>query len=227
MTPAIMILIGILATVGLALFALNLLTKVFKNYKPGRNQVKKDLAKAKAEIAPYKADLVKWNEEELQLLSLNHTNKVIKKGMAPEVKGVITSIFHEPVIAYNYKRYVGKKENALLYATTSDREYFFHVKDGDTHIYMDDQWISTLSDQGTLHRPNDRQVLGQVTQSTQDAAMPVLLSGREVASLLDPARADHVNPRAFQYVDQGLPKEEEDLLLSLAILGMVRNEVPK
>ena len=67
----------------------------------------------RTEIAPYVEDLVPLESEELELMSLNQLNQSLKKGMTTTAKGVFTSIYQEPLVAYSYKKYI-VNNNALL-----------------------------------------------------------------------------------------------------------------
>ena len=95
---------SLLAIVVLAVVGISLSMKMMQNYNPGRNKVQADLKQIRAELAPLVADLVPWSEEEMEQLSLNQVHRANKKGVAKTAKGVFTTVYHEPVIAWAYKR---------------------------------------------------------------------------------------------------------------------------
>ena len=88
--------------------------KTLENYNPGRKKIQKDLKVLKADLKPLVSDLVPWTEEEMEQLSLNMVKKKSSKNITKTVKGIFTTIYHEPMIAWAYRKYVSSKDNALI-----------------------------------------------------------------------------------------------------------------
>ncbi len=211
----------ILATVGL----MYLLFQLLVNVHPSKNRILADLHNMKGEIAPWVDELIPWKKEELELLSLNQVRKTIKKGIVTTVKGVFTSIYDEPMIAYTYRQYRSAKKNAILYARTAHRKFVYRMEGEETIISIDNQVIGTINANGQLIAGNGRQLLAQIQRNVDELTLPVLINGKEVAGLL---RTDQTNPsvntRAFEFTTD-MEKREEALMLSLAILEMAKKEI--
>ncbi len=223
----ILILLVILALFAAASFAaIYALYELLTNFQPGRSKIKADLQKMKAEIQPFIDDLVPWTKEEMELLSINQINKKIKKGIITTAKGIITSIYHEPLIAWSYKRYVSPDSNAVIYARSSHHEFIFRLRKDKTELKIDDQVIGTLRENGVLYSKKTNRLMARINRSNDELLLPVLVGDKEVASLINVNKTTKSNPRAFEFLSE-MNEKEEAILLSLAILEFVKNEIPK
>jgi len=178
------------------------------NFTPGHSKVQGDVDKMKSEIQPWTEELVEWKKEELDLLSFNNINKQIKKGIVKTAKGVLTSIYQEPLIAYSFKQYFGNKKNAVLYARTADREFQYRIREKAVSVSVDGQ-------------------ASRISRTEDELTLPIIIRDREVAGLLKPiaGQAPSSTDRAFEFVNQVEPADEE-LILSLSIWEILRKEVP-
>jgi hypothetical protein len=195
--------------------------KMLQNFRPGRDRIQKDLQKIKAELRPWVKDLVPWSKEEMEQLSHNRINSSVQKGVANTAKGIITTIYHEPIIAYFYKKYVSAKENALLYARTSNHEFIYRLKNSNVELVIDNELVGTISNEGVLHHYKSQKPLAAINTIGKNKLLPVTVHGKEVGSLVNPELARKSNRRAFELLTN-MGKEEEALFLSLSILEMVR-----
>ena len=208
-------------TIGLMYLIFQLLV----NIHPSKDRIMIDLQKMQAEIIPWIDELIPWKKEELELLSLHQVRKTIKKGIVTTVKGVFTSIYDEPMIAYTYRQYRSTKKNAMLYARTAHRKFVYRMEGEETIISIDNQIIGTINANGQLIAGNGRQLLGQIQRSVDELTLPVLINGKEVAGLVRSNQANpSVNTRAFEFTTN-MEKKEEALMLSLAILEMAKKEI--
>lgn len=203
---------------------ISLSMKLLQNYKPGRTKIQGDLKQIKAELQPWVSDLVPWSAEEMEQLSLNQVNRATKKGVVKTSKGVFTTIYHEPVIAWAYRKYVGQKENGLLYARTSNKEFVYRLKNGEVEMVIGDQLVGILNERGSLYNHKGDQQLAQINRQSEGLLLPVKVKEKLVGGLANPARKQQSNARAFQNLSK-MENEEEELFLSLSILEMVRREV--
>lgn len=216
----------ILVVAGFAIGSIYLLYNLLLNFQPGNNQVRKDLHKLRSELRLFIDDLVPWNQEEMDLLSLNHTNKKVTRGVSPTAKGIITSIYHEPMIAWSYKRYYGQAENSILFAASSNREFVFRNNKGETIIEINNQLVGTLRENGILYSAKTNRLLARINRPQYESMFPVLIGEKEVASIVDPVQGALGTPRAFQFVAD-MTEEEEAVLLALTVLELVKPELPK
>lgn len=210
--------------VALTVAALTMGMKILQNYKPGRTKIQSDLKQIRAELAPLVADLVPWSAEEMEQLSFNQVKRSRKNGLVKSAKGVITTVYHEPVIAWGYRRYVSKNENGLLYARTSNQEFVYRVKNGEVEMVVGEQLVGVLNQQGVLLSQNGNKPLAQIGKSDSNLVVPVKVNNKLVGGLANPEKNQKVNARVFQHLAK-MDREEEELVLSLSILEMVKREV--
>ncbi len=209
--------------VTLAVVGLTMGMKILQNYKPGRTKIQSDLKQIRAELAPLIADLVPWSAEEMEQLSFNQVKRSRKNGLVKSAKGIITTVYHEPVIAWGYRRYVSKNENGLLYARTSNQEFVYRVKNGEVEMVVGEQLVGVLNQQGVLMSQNGNKPLAQIGKSDSNLVVPVKVNNKLVGGLANPEKNQKVNARVFQHLAK--MEKEEELVLSLSILEMVRREV--
>ncbi|MFQ5447909.1 MAG: hypothetical protein ACE5FF_13355 [Saprospiraceae bacterium] len=211
-------LIAILALSGAGIY---LALKTLQNYKPGRRKIQKDLEQIKTRLHPLVKDLVPWNREEMEQLSLNQIHKSKKKGVVTTVQGVFTTIYHEPVIVYSYRKYVSPSENALIYARTSKHELIYRVKNDKVEVVINNHLVGIVNEKGVLTDNKGRNMLAQITRSGKELLLPVKIGNKEVGNVVNPKYAKKVNPRAFEFVGP-MQEEEEALFLSLSVLELIR-----
>lgn len=212
----------LLLIIGLGVAGLFLGLNILKNYKPGRRRIQADLKKIKAEMQPLVNDLVPWNQEELQQLSLNVINKTRKKGVVYNAKGVFTSIYHEPLIAWYYRKYVSSKEDSLLYVCTSNHEFVYRIKGDEAEVLIDDQFIGKIDHSGRLYDYKKKNLLAQINRGSDQLALPVVVREKTVGALTNVEKAPKkVNQRAMELVANMQP-EEENLFLALSLLELVK-----
>lgn len=208
----------------LGVIGIMVLMKTLQNLNPGRARIQADLKKIRAELAPLVADLVPWTAEEMEQLSFNQIKKSIKSGLVKTSKGVLTTIYHEPVIAWAYKKYVSRGENGLLYARTSNQEFIYRIKNGEVEMVVGDELKGILNQSGTLVSHKGNKQLAQINKNQDNLTLPVLVNNKLMGSLSNPDRNKRKNTRAFQHLMK-MDKEEEELVLSLSILEMVKREI--
>jgi hypothetical protein len=208
----------------LALVVLTVGMKLMQNYRPGRNKIQKDLQQIRAELAPYVAELVPLTSEEMEQLSFNQVKRNTKRGMIKSSKGVITTIYHEPVVAWAYKRYVSKDENGLLYARTYNQEFIYRLKKGETEMVIGEKLIGLLNEQGKVVNQKGDKLIAQLSQNYENQVLPLKVNDKLVGGLANPEKGQKSNTRVFQHLAK-MEKEEEELVLSLSILEAVKREV--
>ncbi len=205
-----------------------LLTRILPHVQPGYKRIKEDLKIMQTDMDKWlKEELVPIGKEELELFSLNQMYQTIKKGITLRAKGVFTTIYHEPVLAYSYKRYVSSGTNALLYARTATHEYAYWVRNKEIQILIDNKLVGALTKDGVLY--NDRKrMIARINRNQMELA-PVIVHDREVASVVktELKKGETLSPRAFQFVKSDITDEEEKIFLALATLELVQQSVPK
>lgn len=209
---------GILAIVLLYFLYFSLI-----NFSPGKGKIRTDLKKMKGEITPWITELVPWTREELELLSSSQVKQKVKKGIITTAKGVFTSIYHEPLIAYSYKKYLSSKDNSILYARTSHHEFVYRTKKGQTEVFIDNQKVGYLNEQGLLYGGRKKRLLARINQDQDTLDLPIIVGNKELGTLVKSNKGT-VNPRAFQFVGK-MGNNEEAVFLSLAVLELVKSSM--
>jgi len=197
------------------------------NRMPGQKQRERAVAELKADMDTWSANLVPLNKEELDLFSLAQDKRVVKSGAGATAKGTFTTIFHEPVVSYSYRRYLGKKENELLYARTAEHDYVYWTEDGKTSLEIDGRPVGSMEGNALFGRKTGKE-LARIATIAKENYLPVSVGNREVGSLtLKPLGTDDpLNQRAFQFIPDDLNDKEEQLLMSLATRELVKRSLP-
>lgn len=204
------------------------LTRVLPHVQPGYTRIKADLQLMQTDMNKWlKDELVPIRREELELFALQQQNQSIKKSFTLRAKGVFTTIYHEPVLAYSYKRYVSSGTNALLYARTATHEYAYWIRNKEIQVLVDNKLVGALDNNGVLYNAR-KKAIARIKRDEMELT-PVIVHDREVASLIktDAQPNRGLNPRAFQFVKSDITPEEEKIFLALATLELVQQSMPK
>ncbi|MEM1325742.1 MAG: hypothetical protein AAGI23_07305 [Bacteroidota bacterium] len=220
---ALLLLLFVIVGVTLAIIGLKILRNLFTNFRPSEHKVQADIRKMREEIAPFTDQLVPLDSQELELFSLNQLNQSLKKGITTTAKGVYTSIYQEPLVAYAYKRYLGG--HALLYARTATREIVYKIGPKNTQVAINQEFYGSIKGNTLYSDSKGRKALAQMNRNTQELALPVLVGDREIAMINATVDAATPQPRAFRYVQKNISESEEQAFLTLAILNMVERVV--
>lgn len=212
----------LLITVGGLGFLFTVLTK----FSPGEKRIREELKRMKTDMDGWVEELVPIDRKELELFSLTQIKNSMKKRFTTSGKGIYTTIFEEPIVAYSYKKYLGKNAHALLYCRTSEHEYAYWIRPKGVQVVIDNQLVGTYKDNGVLYGAESKKMLARINRGDKKIS-PVVVGEREVASMVKalPPAKDDISTRAFQFVRDDLTEEEEKLLLSISLLEMVKESV--
>jgi len=216
-----------LLTLAVTAGALFLLAKLFANFQPSRKRVQEDLEKMKRELEPFTVDLVPLDQEELELFSSSQINQLLKKRFVTTARGVFTSIYNEPLVAYSYKKYLSTGLNAILFARTARNEFLYRFKAKTIELRIDGKLVGVINNKGVLHGARTGKMLARLSEQ-QNELFPVVVKNREVGNLVKALPAPSkkgLSLRAFEFVKEDLSEEEETLFLSMAVLEMVKRSV--
>lgn len=214
--------IFVVAFVGFASFAFRKLFRVFKNYQPNEDNVRKDVDRFRLALAARNEELVPWNNEEMELLSLKEVEQKVKSRGTKEVQGTMLSIYQEPMVQYTYKKYV-QSHNAVLIAKTSNREYIYRIRKKGIQIYLNNEPMGLLRKNGVLYSPKN-QGIAQIIPDKDAYSTPILVNNKEKGNLLNRGKTEKEFPRAFETLSP-MQKKEEDYFLSLAILELAMRNI--
>lgn len=215
-------------TVLLFVLILVLLRQYSNNRMPSKKQRARVLRELKEDMDGWSSNLVKIDKEELDLFSLAQDKQVVKTGAGTTAKGTFTTIFHEPVVSYSYRRYLGKKVNELLYARTSEHDYVYWTENGKTQLEIDNQPVGTI-DGKTIFGNRSGKELARIASQAKDNYLPVQVGNREVGAITTQTakQDDPLSQRAFEFIPDDLNEKEEQLLMSLAMRELVGRSIPQ
>ncbi len=210
----------------LGLAGIYLAIKALANVKPSVQRLKNDLANMRAALDKLNLELAPITREELDLFALEQVQSLTKKQPVFTARGVFTTIYHEPVAAYSFKRYVSRKLNALLYVRTSTQEFVYRFQDKDVQIVLNDKPLGTIKPNGALYSAADGKIVARLHQEVA-GLLPVVTRDRELGSINTGTATDKkgLNSRAFLNVND-MNTDEEVLFLSLSLLELVKRAVP-
>ena len=215
------ILLSILFLMAIGTFFIYGFFQIFTNFNPSNRKIVKDMAILKEEIKEWRNTLVPWNKEEMELLSFSQTDQQIKKGLSKSAKGIFTSIYHEPLIAYNYKQYISTgSTNALLLAHTSQHEFAFRIKNKEVFINIDKEYAGVLKEDGCFYGGEKERLIARINKEESAKMYPILVGGKAAGNLVNREKASVPNPRVFKFVAP-LEAAEEKIFISIAVLEMV------
>lgn len=203
-----------------------LLARGLKNFMPGDKRLFRDLQQLKEDMQEWRPDLAPITSEELDSFSFDQVQRSVRKRFGKTAKGVFTTIYHEPVLAYSYKEYSGPGHKAALYAETKDKSYSFIKDKKGVRIAAGQQQLGILKEDGTLYSSKGGKAVAKIGQPA-DRLLPVRSADRELGSLVDmpEGKDETLGQRAFQFVPDDLAEQEKDVFLALATLELVHRSL--
>ncbi|MCB0578707.1 MAG: hypothetical protein KDD10_05295 [Phaeodactylibacter sp.] len=215
-----------LFTLLLAAAGVILLVRIFSNFAPGSRRLQQDLDMMKEDMDKWAGDLVPLTREEVELFSFNQEKHVMRKGFGKTAKGIFTSIYHEPVLAYSYKEYLGPGKNALLYVRTGAQEFVYRISKKGIEVLVDRERVGVLREDGALFNNKGNRMLARINRDAGEF-LPVLVNNREVANVarMNKGESSKLGQRAFEFVKDDMSKEEKDVFLSLAVLEVIEQSI--
>lgn len=193
----------------------------FSNLNPGKAKVQADFRKIQAELKDKRTNLVPWSDEDRSLLSLKKNPYKEKTGSVKSAEGTFISIYQEPMVHFAYKRYLGKKENAILVAMTSHYEFLYRIKKNKVEVALNGKYLAGITPDFALVSEK-KKTMAKIQTTANGDYYPIIVEGRDVGSIGDVKKAKKVNPRAFELLAELSPNEEKKML-ALALYFLVRN----
>ncbi|NUQ24810.1 MAG: hypothetical protein HUU34_12730 [Saprospiraceae bacterium] len=213
-------------TLIVAVIGVVLLTQVMKLFQPGERKMQQEVNNMRLDMQKWVGELVPIDKKELELFSLSQIKQVLRKRWTTSAKGIFTTIYNEPIIAYSYKQFLGRGRHALLYARSASHEYAFWIRPKGVQVVIDNKLVGTYKD-NTLLSAKSGKPIAILQPETQNSLLPVRINNREVGSLVsaNPAAGKGLSQRAFEFLKNDITEEEETLLLALSVLELVNRKV--
>jgi len=200
--------------------------KLSSNANPNKKKILQDLELMRAEVQPWMQDLIPLSKSELELLSLSQKERVFSQGTVTTAKAIITSIYEEHMLVYNYKRYYGDNPDALLLVQAYQRQWVYRTKGELTAITINNQPLGHITSKGLFYGARSKRLIGRINRGSKDGLRPILIKDQELAHVVDSRIVDNtIHRRAFDLLSSDLSQEQEIILLSIAIYEIIQNSL--
>jgi len=187
------------------------------------SRIKHDIKKLRDNLAQLLKDLSPWDENDLEMISLQISEVQKNVKLNQIVSGFINNIYQEKVVAFAYKNYYGKKGKALLYARNSMHEFYYKISPKSVDIYMDKIQLGTLYKDGGFFlsgQEDESKAKASISQSDTMSLLPVEMDGKKIASLTNPSERSYENTRAVTLLEH-IDQTDHDLLTSLVLFEII------
>lgn len=212
-------------TLLVAFISVSLLRMIFLNIPPTERKMQQQVREMRVDMEKWAGELVPIDKKELELLSMSQIKQVRQKRWTNQAKGIFTTIYNEPIVAYSYRKFLGRGGHAILYARSADHEFAYWIRSKDVRLVIDNKLVGIYK-KGTLLGARSGKPIAQF-QEEKNALLPLRINDREVGSLIAAPAGDKKNlsRRAFEFLRDDISEDEETLLLSLAVLELVHRSV--
>jgi|GEM_PF-721709 len=163
------------------LYILMLMLSFFVGTKSVRRQMERDLKTLDRLMGEFKDGLIPFEEDEFKLLSSNPVVKKSKKSNVLFSRGVLSTIYQEPLLAFSLKEN-RRDNNVLLLAHSDKNKYQLNFKDGETDVYLNEEHIGFISNNHEFI-DNSNEVVGRIEQQLGDKYAKVLLHEVDTAHI--------------------------------------------
>jgi hypothetical protein len=182
-----------------------------------KSQLKKELQILRQSMSALKAKLIPFSKEEMELLSLNQSERTTKKGFGKITKGIFNTIYYEPLIAYAIKEF-SNGQKLILIASTED-EFAYFTKDGKTHVYMNEVEAGIITLKGEFFSVRN-QLLAVIDGADHIPTHAVWIQGKNIGFIANPKFAEKTIPRAFSLL-KDMSENEQSIFLCLTLVNLI------
>ena len=197
---------------------ISILDKLFGGFRSITFKLRNDLRALQPELKSWASDhLIKWNRQEMELLSFSQHRQVKKSLLYKFYRGVFQSIYHEPLVVYMQKMY--SLEEGVLLIRNSEHEFAYLIVRKEVELFIDEEYFGKLDQQGKLWY-NQKNVIAYIDRS-ESMLLPVHVNNKLAGTLLNESKKESRNPRTFQYLSD-MDTVEEKVFLALAFFELIR-----
>ncbi len=197
----------------LFIMAVYLMNKRFIGFQPSSKRVNSDVGRFRQQAEAWKQELIPWNEEELELFSLNQSNQVKKKGFGRSQEGIVQSIYHEPMLFYSFKEYPSAGKNGIIFVQTAKYEIVYRTRAKGIQIFVNEEFLGSLTKDWQLQ--GQQGPLGRLDRSDPFRKL-IIVGDKIMGSVVLPMEQTSVSQRAFE-LDEKMNEEEQLIFMVLGI----------
>lgn len=187
-------------------------------FQPGSKAWEKTVKSLRLQIAQVRKGLVPWSDDMLPLLSLNRQDTRAPGVFGGPYRGVFTSIYHEPVLAYAYHP---SGANGILLLQSSNQEWVYRMYKGEVEIWSNGQPLGVFKDGVLLGAGKNAKMLARLEREGFDTQFPLTIFDQAAATINNPDHVHAPNPRVLVPLRE-LSGQTEIIALAVAGLEMVR-----
>ena len=201
-----------------------LLNQFIGGISPNARRLDLEIKRLQQETSQLSQDLLLLKtEEETELLCLGQVQVTSKKGRPFFQKGIFTTIYHEPAIAYSSFWYTNQ-DMYLIVARTPEGEIAYYKQKDVINVVLNGQPVGTMRGGTFFSARNAR--LGMIRPIEPGGGFHVVLGDEDVARISPEAATwEKVTPRIFDYVKRDLSPEERSTFYCILIHFMVTKVV--
>lgn len=205
-------------------FIIMQLVKFFITINSSSGQRRRDVESLKFQMAELVKGLVPMNETELELLSVNQSGVTTTRGINSVKTGAFTSVYHEPLVAYAYKRYSYPAENSILLVSTASDDYIYMSEGQRTQVFLNNSELGVIDADGNMYDSKSKKQLARIEADQVLSSHPVKIGEREVGEIVNLRLNESPNPRAYQFLEP-MDETEEKIFKALTFLSLVEESV--
>ncbi|HKK88532.1 MAG TPA: hypothetical protein VJ917_06755 [Saprospiraceae bacterium] len=196
-----------------------------KGSKPSKRRMRNDIDSIRQDMKEEARDLVPWKKEEIELFSLNQSDKKRRRGWSSSSSGFFTNIYHEKVLLYYLKEYGAKGRNSVVFARNSQNEYIYNVSKKGAEIYIDEFYLGFLDNEGQLFDTKKREQVAHVDKETGLSRRLVRTGEKTLGAILTKEDEESkVKQRAFEIMQMDTEKDRQ-IFLAIGFFLLILREV--
>ena len=181
-------LIFLLILFGAIFFIIYQLAQFFLGSRSIKRMIERDLEFLKVQLRELTEGLVPFDAEEMKILSSSPIVKNLRKGTSGFSKGVLSTIYQEPVFAYAFKRYK-TEDQLLMLVDTTKAEYRFLFGNQKTKVFINGEEYGTISSENKLLSTDGRHILAELVEKPFEK-VNIIKKGENELAFLNRKEAD-------------------------------------
>jgi hypothetical protein len=200
------------------------LVRFFLSINSSTGQKRRDLEQLKLKVAEQVKELVPMSLTELELLSVNQSGVTATRGLNSVKTGSFTSVYHEPLVTYAYKKYSYPKESSILLVSTASDDYIYKSEGTRTQVFLNNSELGIIDSEGNMYDPKTKKQLARIEADQVLSSHPVKIGDKEVGEIVNVLLNESPNPRAYQFLEP-MDEREEQIFKALTFLSLVEESV--
>ncbi|NNL93115.1 MAG: hypothetical protein HKO66_12825 [Saprospiraceae bacterium] len=149
--------------------------------KSFRRQMMRDLRYLNKLLSEFKEGLIPFEEDEFKLLAAQPVLKKTRKTNAAYSRGVLSTIYQEPLIAFSLKESYND-DQVILLAQSKKSKYRLTFNGNETEVMMDGSVLGHIDEDNQLIDPMDKKIAFIDNKSSRKYAR-IMMHDKDVAHI--------------------------------------------